>query len=81
MTERTSGELSADRVEEHSTVSGVFVNPDIAERFEKPKQKQVLPTLFTASDVCSSAAADAYFTDYRGAVQPLSFKKMKKGCG
>ncbi|WP_139195549.1 hypothetical protein [Halomonas daqiaonensis] len=42
---------------------------------KKPKQKQPLPPIITACNVCPSPAADAYFTDSPGTAQGLREEK------
>ena len=64
---------------EHFTDFSLPVKWRIFRRLQKAFSKQSLLPLFTASDVCSSPAADAYFTHHLRAWQALRVKKFHAG--
>ncbi|MBY6030089.1 hypothetical protein KUV41_12055, partial [Halomonas sp. DP8Y7-1] len=51
---------------------------DFFEKLQKAFSNQLLLPLFTACDVCSSPAADAYFTDLLPAWQGIFLKNVRR---
>ncbi|MCJ8285343.1 hypothetical protein, partial [Halomonas sp.] len=64
---------------EHFTDFSLPVKWGISRRLEKAFSKQSLLPPLTACDVCSSPAADAYFTDRGRPWQALRVKKFHAG--
>ncbi|MGK0547885.1 hypothetical protein ACSEE7_20555, partial [Halomonas cupida] len=61
----------SDQVASILPISRCSSSSDFSEKLKKAFSNQLLLPLFTACDVCSSPAADAYFTDLLPAWQGI----------
>ncbi|MDX1464851.1 MAG: hypothetical protein R3215_04020, partial [Halomonas sp.] len=58
---------------------GEFVKREFSKRLRKTQMETSTSATITACNVCPSPAADAYFTDFPGAVQGLNEEKCRAG--